>query len=152
MKLAEALILRADYQKRLEQLKQRLIRVAKVQEGSEPAENPTVLLREIERLADDLVQIIQRINATNAATQLDDGMTLSDAIAQRDVLRLKHTVYRDVAQAATVTQGLLTRSEVRYISAVNVAELQGQADALAKAHRDLDTKIQEANWQIELLG
>ena len=44
MKLAEALILRADSQKRFEQLKQRVVRSAKVQEGDEPPENPRDLL------------------------------------------------------------------------------------------------------------
>ncbi len=38
MKLAEALVLRADYQKRITQLKQRLLLVARVQEGDRPAE------------------------------------------------------------------------------------------------------------------
>ena len=33
MKLAEALILRSDYQKRIEQIKKRLVNSAKVQEG-----------------------------------------------------------------------------------------------------------------------
>ncbi|MEP7188497.1 MAG: hypothetical protein ABI901_04800, partial [Roseiflexaceae bacterium] len=36
MKVAEALILRADYQKRFEQLKQRLQQNARVQEGDTP--------------------------------------------------------------------------------------------------------------------
>jgi hypothetical protein len=46
MKLAEALILRADYQKRIEQLKAILIRNAKIQEGDAPAEKPEELLKE----------------------------------------------------------------------------------------------------------
>jgi hypothetical protein len=37
MKLAEALILRADNKKRFEQLRQRLMNNAKVQEGDKPA-------------------------------------------------------------------------------------------------------------------
>lgn len=47
MKLAEALMLRADYQRRIGHLKQRLLRNAKVQEGDEPGEIPAVLLEEI---------------------------------------------------------------------------------------------------------
>ena len=58
MKLAEALILRADHQKRLEQLKQRLLRNAKVQEGDRPAEEPGELLAELERVAADLEGLI----------------------------------------------------------------------------------------------
>jgi hypothetical protein len=40
MKLAEALILRADCQKRIAQLKSRLLVNAKVQEGDAPAGDP----------------------------------------------------------------------------------------------------------------
>lgn len=44
MKLSEALMNRADYQKRLGQLKQPVLSNAKVQEGDEPAEAiPTLL-------------------------------------------------------------------------------------------------------------
>ena len=45
MKLAEALILRADCQKRIAQLKSRLLVNAKVQEGDAPAETPRELSR-----------------------------------------------------------------------------------------------------------
>jgi hypothetical protein len=47
MKLAEALILRADCQKRIAQLKSRLLVNAKVQEGDTPAETPQELITEL---------------------------------------------------------------------------------------------------------
>ena len=50
MKLAEALILRADNQKRLEQVCQRLLRSAKVQEGDQPPEDPGALIEALEKL------------------------------------------------------------------------------------------------------
>lgn len=150
MKIAEALILRADYQKRVEQLKQRLLRNARVQEGDETGENPAALIEELERVSGDLTQIIQRINVTNSTTSLEDGLTISDAITVRDVLRLRYAIYRDLAQAASVTQDRFSRSEVRFRSAVNVAEIQRRADDLAREHRDLDARIQSANWQTEL--
>jgi len=151
MKLAEALILRADNQKRVEQLKQRLLRNAKVQEGDKPSEDPEALIDEFERLLTNLTALIQHINQTNSATMLEPGLTLSDALAIRDILRLKHTAYADLAQAAAVTQGRLTHSEVKFKSAVNVAGIQARADALAGDHRELDSKIQAVNWQTDLL-
>jgi hypothetical protein len=151
MKLAEALILRADKRKRLDQLKQRLIRNATVQEGDRPAESPESLIEEMERISQELTLLIQRINKTNTATELEKGVSLSDAIANRDMLVLKHSIYRDLAQAATVTQSVLTRSEVKFRGTVRVSEIQERADQLAKAHRELDTKIQEMNWRSELL-
>ena len=150
MKLAEALILRADGQKRFEQLKQRVVRSAKVQEGDEPPEKPQELLAELERLATELVDLIQRINRTNAATEYAPGKTLSDALAERDVLVLRREAYSVLAQAAAVTQDRYSKSEVKFKSTVNVAEIQRQVDALAKAYRETDARIQEINWQTEL--
>jgi len=66
MKIAEALALRADTQKRLEQLKQRLVKNARIQEGDRPEEDPVELQSEFERLAQELTLLIQRINRTNA--------------------------------------------------------------------------------------
>ena len=152
MKLAEALIQRADYQKRIEQLQVRMVQNAKVQEGDQPAEDPNVLLAEMERIAADLEILIQRINRTNAATPLEpDGMTIADAIARRDILRLRHGVYTAVASAAVVRQDRYSKSEVRFESTVDVGQMQQTADDLARQLRELDTRIQGANWQVDLL-
>ena len=151
MKLAEALILRADCQKRMEQLKQRLLRSARVQEGDQPAENPQELLAELEQTAAQLTSLIQRINRTNARTELQQGLALSDGLAVRDVLQIRQTAYRELARAAVVSQDRMTRSEVKFRSTVSVQDLQKQADALAKEHRELDTRIQELNWRTELV-
>lgn len=149
MKLAEGLVLRADLAKRLEQLKARLQRNAKAQEGENPAENPDELVAEFEQVAADFAAVITRINLTNATTSLG-GRTLTGALAERDVLRLRQAMYRDLAQAATITQAITTRSEVRFRPTVSVADMQAKADALAKELRELDTHIQEINWSIEL--
>lgn len=151
MKLAEALILRADCQRRIEQLKQRLLRSAKVQEGEEPPEDPAELRQELERISEELTQLIQHINKTNSVIELESGMTLSDALAVRDVLSIKRGIYRELAQSAVVTQDRYSKSEVKFRSTVNVAEIQKQADQLAKEHRELDAKIQAANWNTEVL-
>lgn len=151
MKLAEALIQRADMQKRLEELRQRMRANAMVQEGDQPAERPDDLLREFDRVTDELTLLIQRINRTNTATGYDDSQSVADALAQRDNLARKHIAYRELAIAATITQTRYTRAELRFISTVDVAALQRRADELAQERRTLDARIQELNWQIELI-
>jgi hypothetical protein len=151
MKLAEALILRSDCQKRIEQLKHRLVASAKVQEGEEPPEDPKELLKELERISNELEALIKRINKTNSLTQFQDGMTLSDALAVRDVLMLKRSVYSGLAEAASVRQDRYSRSEVKFISIVNVSEIQRRVDELSQQYRLLDSSIQAANWNIDLL-
>ncbi len=152
MKLAEALMQRADAKRRFDQLKARLLRNAKVQEGDRPAEEPMVLLAEVEQVTDTLVSLIQRINRTNVATHLDDGLTLADALALRDVLQLRQGVYGQLAEAAAVRQDRYSRTEVRYVSTVDGAAIQAQADALAMSARQLDAQIQAANWLVDLSG
>ncbi len=151
MKLAEALILRADCQKRFAQLKSRLLTNAKIQEGDKPAEKPQELIRELEGVAGQLVDLIKRINKTNSATVVANSKTLSDVLAERDVLALRRTAYSDLALSAAIAHGRLTRSEIKYVSTINVAETQKRADELAKEYRDLDARIQELNWQTELI-
>lgn len=150
-KLAEALIQRADAQKRIEQLKQRVIRIAKVQDGDQPAENPAALIGEIERISGTLVDLIRRVNRTNAATPLAGEGTIADAIARRDGLRLLYNAYTTLAEAAVVKQDRYTKSEVRFVSTVDVGALQRRADELAREYRELDTRLQAANWLVELL-
>jgi hypothetical protein len=150
MKLAEALVLRADCQKRLEQIKARLIRNAKVQEGEAPAEDPEALLVEYEEVSDELVQLIRRVNLSNSTAQVL-GRTMTQALAERDVLKQKQAMYRDLAQAGTITQSVSTKSEVRFRSTITVSKVQKQADSAARELRELDARIQEANWLIELL-
>ena len=151
MKLAEALILRSDRKKRLELLRERLDRVAKVQEGDLPVEEPSALLDEVDRAASDFTRLVQQINRTNATVRLDDGRTIADAIADRDDLRLRHSILNGLIQSASIKQDRYTKSEVRYQTTVDVGALQQRVDDLAQAYRELDTKIQAANWQFELV-
>jgi hypothetical protein len=150
MKLAEALVLRADAQKRLEQLKQRLLRNAKVQAGDRPGEDPARLLTEFEGVAAELTSLVQRINKTNAASAFQK-MSLTDALAVRDTLRVRESMYRELAAAASITQSRTSKSEVKFRSTVVVVRVQKQADALARELRELDARIQESNWRIDLV-
>ena len=103
MKLAEALIHRADLKQRLAQLHERIVRNAKHQEGDAPAEDPNVLLEEFERTATEFETLIARINRTNLEAKIDDGPSVTQAIALRDGLLLRISTYRKLATEATIT-------------------------------------------------
>lgn len=151
MKLAEALIQRADYQKRIEQLRERLTRNAKVQEGETPAEDPQELLDELDRVMGSWSSLVKRINHTNATTTFSGDLTLTDALAERDALAKKRSVLQGLVDAASIQQSRFSRSEVKFFSTIDVADLQKQLDTLAKQYRELDTSIQELNWQTDVV-
>jgi len=56
-----------------------------------------------------------------------------------------------VDHTAFNTSGRTTRSEVKFVSTVSVAATQRKADDLAREYRELDTRIQEADWLTTLL-
>ena len=149
MKLAEALILRADLQRRLAQLQRRLFANAKVQKGETPAEDPEALLAELDALTAQLASLMTRINLTNAKT-VDGGETMTALLAQRDCLRTKENALREFLSEASSVVMRGTRSEVIVKSTVSVAALQKRSDALSKELRELDTRIQSLNWTTEI--
>ncbi|GGN99567.1 hypothetical protein GCM10010112_93510 [Actinoplanes lobatus] len=153
MKLAEALALRADASRRAEQLRSRVTGSARYQEGEAPAEDAASLLAETGAVLDELESLIRRINRTNAATPVEGG-SLTDALARRDVLRLRHGIVTSAADAAAGEgqRGFRQlRSELKMVPALPVADLRRQADDLARQLREVDTLIQRTNWEADLL-
>ena len=153
MQLAEALIERADLQKRIEQLRGRIAANARYQEGEEPDEDARELLAEAERSIDVLQVLLARINATNASTTVASGQTVTALLARRDALRLRHALVTGVVDATAGTTGgyRQLRSELRTFAALPTAELRSRADALAKEIRELDAVVQRTNWEVTLV-
>ena len=151
MKLAEALAQRSECETRLEELERRIVRNARVQEGDQPGEEPQVLLDEVDRIALRLMELVQTINRTNSATRFDEGTTIADAVAERDVLGRKRDLLMAVADAASTRQDRFTHSGVRFVASIPVGKVQRQVDQLAKRYREIDTKIQELTWRTEVV-
>ena len=150
MKLATALSERADVQRRLNQLLERLNNNAKVQEGEEPAEDPKVLLRELDALLERLEWLISRINLTNSRT-LCDGVTVTELLARRDCLAKRVNALRSFLNEASAKVDRYSQKEIKILSTVKVSALQKQVDAASRDLRELDERIQGLNWTTELI-
>ena len=150
MKLAQALILRSDTQKRIEQLKVRLLSNAKTQENESPSEDPKLLLKELDKLTSELFRLICSINLTNSSAKFD-SISLTEMIAKKDALVLKANVLREFATSASQKVDLYSNSEIKILSTVDISALQKQVDALSKEIRGLEMKLQEANWAVDLV-
>lgn len=151
MKLAEALNLRADLQKRIASLKARLAKNAKIQEGDIPSEDPNLLLSELDSNIKELENLIKAINKTNSFTLVDDKESISDMIAKRDALGLKLSVLRDFLSKASDKIDRYSNKEIRILSTVNIAEKQKEIDNLSKEYRLIDTKLQGLNWTTDVI-
>jgi hypothetical protein len=152
MKLAEALLERKRIKEEIYALRMRAIADARVQEGDKPSEDPAELAERIMNLADRLEKITVAVNRTNMVAKLLDGRTLMEAIACRDILKLRCEVAKDLADAAAGSKEYRTmRSEIKFVPAVDVAFWRKRADGYAKAYRELDAAIQAANWSVDML-
>ena len=150
MKLAEALNQRADLQKRIAQLKERLSNNVKVQEGDQPAENPEDLFSELSNSLKELETMIVRINKTNQETRWN-GKTLTEMIAAKDVLSMHLSTLRSVLDAANVRSDRYSRNEIKFVRTIDVNLLQKRVDELSRDLRELDSRLQQANWMTDLL-
>lgn len=150
MKLAEALQERADLNRKIEELRRRLGNVILVQEGEEPAEDPTELLEELNAAVARLEQLIAAINLTNCRTKAN-GMTLTALIARKDTLMVKLSAYRDLVYSAGQNTNRARGTEIKVKAVLKAADLQKVADQTAKEIRELDNLLQETNWKTKLI-
>ena len=87
--------IRADLQKKVAQLKERIKESAKVQEGDEPCDNLEELYKELDEAVVQLEDLIYRINITNVQI-VQDGESLTRLIAKRDVLSMRVKALKEV--------------------------------------------------------
>jgi len=83
------------------------------------------------------------------------GLSVTDALAERDVLRLRYSMLKvsaDAASGASQQAGFMrtTRSELKYLRALDVRDLRQQASDVARRARELDARVQQVNWTTEL--
>lgn len=151
MKLAEALILRSDYQKRVEQLKNRLFQNVRVQEGDQPNEEPNILIEELTEILVKLKKLIQDINRTNLLTEFDKIQSLADALTTRDLIGQERKIYSELIEQATERHDRYSRTEIKYVTIIHVKDTQKRVDELSQKYRLIDMIIQELNWKTEFV-
>lgn len=149
MKLAEALIERANLKNDIESLRQRMIANAKAQEGVEPSEKPSDLLKELETKLERYEYLVVHINKTNSETVFEEG-SIADMIAKRDSLKMKVSVIGNLSESGRALVDRYSRTEIAIKPTFDTNAIQKQCDKLAKECRELDAKIQGYNWITEL--
>jgi hypothetical protein len=149
MRLAEALSIRVDLQKRISSLKGRIKDSAKIQEGDSPSEELMELNKELGDSLSKLEDIIYRINVTNMHT-VHKGESLTKLIAKKDMLSLRVSIMRDVLAHVVEVESRYGMNEVKYVRVLDVAEYRKEVDSYSRQLRELDLEIQQMNWMVDL--
>ncbi len=150
MKIAEALLLRADMQKKIASLRERVGNNAVVQQGESPHEDPAALIEEAFSVLQEMERLVFRINQANLNNTLPDGRSLTESIARRDTLVAQHSLLQHAIARSHREPDRYSMSEIKWIATLKVANLQKQTEDLAKKIRELNAAIQETNWKSEL--
>lgn len=150
MKLAEALQERADLNRRISELTDRISCCVLVQEGEEPPEDPDELFHELDADIAQLGQLIASINRTNSATVVD-GKSLTEIIAEKDALNCQLDSYRSILSTASADVYRARETEIKILKTVDVRSLRRKTDAISKQIRLLDNTLQRANWTYDLM-
>ena len=151
MKLAEALLIRSDMQKKLAQIKGRIRSNVKVQEGDTPNEDPNALMIEASQIITELSILIERIHRTNAIAMTDKGQSMLTLLVERDTLEMRHKLLMETIEATSSEADRYSPREIKWNIMVSVAGLQKQADDIAMKLRKINIVIQANNWQIDLV-
>ena len=124
---------------------------SKVFEGEEPVEDPKRLLEELNILTSRHEELIFRINTANAVTVASNGETLARLLARRDTLADKVDVLNALLRSTEKERPIYrNKDSLKEIITVDVRSVREEADALAKSVREIDTMIQEANWNTNI--
>lgn len=150
MKLAEALLLRRDLEAKVAALKQEILANALIQEGDSLDISMEDLLQEYQKTNQEFSQLAVKINKRNAAASLNDSEKLIvEALAEREALRRQHSLYNDTIETAKDIRRF-GRNEIRMVRTVDTKELTKAMNDIAKKLRELDGKIQQTNWLVDL--
>ncbi len=150
MKLAEALQRRADLNREIDQLESRISNNMLVQDGEKPNEKPSDLFNELNSKLEELNDLIARINMTNAVVKAE-GKTLTQLIADRDVLARKIAVYKSAVYQASLNTSRARNTEIKVLPTINVQSFQKEIDRMSRQLRETDNAIQSTNWAQDLI-
>jgi uncharacterized FlaG/YvyC family protein len=71
-------------------------------------------------------------------------------MAHRDTLIQHHALLQTAIASTQKEPDRYSAREIKWLSTVNVQKLQKQSEDLAKTTRELNGKIQETNWKVDL--
>lgn len=150
MKLAEALLIRADQRKKMLSLRERIAQNAMAQEGDSPREDIAKLIAECFAVIAEQQALVLKIDVANVAAKLPDGRPLAAVLGQRDVLMQQHSVLKSAVDATHKEEDRYSPREIKWVPQIDVAATQKQMEDYSRKIRELNVQIQETNWRVEL--
>ena len=95
--------------------------------------------------------VVMRIVAAIPSVQPHNPSVIVSDPPTRDLFAKKRDILAGLADAASTRQDRYSKSEVKFVATVSIAELQKEVDGLSRQYRETDTKLQELNWKTDII-
>jgi hypothetical protein len=122
----------------------------RVQEGETPDETADDLIAQAFALLKEHQLLALQIDRANAKAKLADGRWLAETLAERETLVQQHSLLLAAIAATQQKADRYSYREIKWVVQIKVSALQKQADDLSVKLRELNARIQETNWQIDI--
>ncbi len=152
MTLAELLLERGELKKRVSELENRVITNVKFEEGQESYEDPELLLEKLSSTYSKLETLIEKTNRANATSTIDSGETIEQLIIKRQLLESKIASLKNIYEKTMNSRDRFSdyAENVKYELRIDAKSFVKNLNSLCKESRELNLKIQRANWITEV--
>lgn len=158
MKLAEALMRRADLNREYQEIVNRISSNATHEEDDAPEENMNALWYELNTNVTQQQALILNIQRTNLGTDVEfEGQTYSlmDLILLRDAILKEYTGKSHSLIRGGRSRGYFqraSRDDIKFVPTLDQSVVRENLNTLAALRRRVDAAIQQTNWNTDLTG
>jgi hypothetical protein len=152
MKLSEGLIHVSDINKKITELKERLLISGKIQEGDVPTDDVTQIFTELHTLHEQLTVLTKQISKTNYSTKFDAVRSIQDALIEKEILGKEIAGLKFAIDNCQIKHDRYSQSEIKMITTFDIKKTRETNEELMKKRKELDLKIQQINWNTEVLN
>lgn len=157
MKLAEALKLREGLNSETSRIDSKIRQSLILQEGKTPLYNVDKKYDEFVAKTTELYRLAMSTNYTNNTVEIKDGTlcltkakTIGEVLIHRKFLKKKLELLEKIVEKGQ-EKDLESIDEIRFKSFVDIEVYDTKAEDVRKQIQELDTKLQELTWEIDLI-
>lgn len=154
MNILEAITLKKDLEKRIENLGSRYVGNLTVLKGGKPHEDPNELLKEMDKSIIQLNDLCYRIDAADLYVKNSTGKTLIELVIERESLTTRLNVLRNALNEVTFGSyndyGYNSRREVEFDVVVSIESISKLVDETEEQLRQVTSEIQKLDVKTEI--
>lgn len=157
MRLAEALMLRAELKNEADELFKRIEENAFYKQDETPMEDAKELFRKMEDVLLEIKVLEEKIWRTNMNTLCQGKKTIYDLLRERDYLiKIVYRKNRVIAMHKSDYQNKMyylkdESSVIKKVFAFDIKTLIKERDEAAKKCKEINLMIQRKNWEVDLM-